>query len=383
MEREWLERDYYKDLGVSPSASSKEISDAYRKLAKKYHPDNNQGDETARDNFTKVATAYEVLHKPDKRKEYDEAREMMRTGAGAGRMFGGGPSAGSSSDGFSFDMNDLLGNLGGMFGGGAGAGNGRRYRPTSGGPRRGQDLDADLYLDFLDAVHGVTTTVAVHGDAPCTTCGGNGARPGTAPEPCPNCGGTGSIALDQGLFSVSQPCSACSATGVYIDDPCPSCRGGGVEQRTRNVTIRVPAGVKDGQRIRVKARGGAGANGGPRGDLYVTVHVKAHERFGRSGDNLTVTMPITYWEAALGTKVSVPTLDDDVTIKIPAGTSSGKKFRVKNRGVKKKSGYGDLIVRVEVAVPAPSQMSEEETSLLEQLRDTSTFRPRAQAEESV
>lgn len=384
MEREWLERDYYKDLGVSPSASPKEISDAYRKLAKKYHPDTNQGDEAARDNFTKIATAYEVLRNAEKRKEYDEAREMMRTGGGAGRFFGsGGAGSAGASDGFAFDMSDILGNLGGMFGN-AGGGSGRRFRPTSGGPRRGQDLEADLYLDFLDAVHGVTTTVSVHGDAPCSTCGGNGARPGTAPQTCPNCGGTGSVALDQGLFSVSQPCSACSATGVYIDDPCPSCRGSGIEMRSRNVTIRVPAGVKDGQRIRVKARGGAGANGGPRGDLYVTVHVKAHERFGRSGDNLTVTIPITYWEAALGTKITVPTLDDNVTIKIPAGTSSGKKFRVRNRGIAKKGGgYGDLIVRVEVAVPAEREMSADEVALLEQLQQVSTFSPRAQAEEAV
>lgn len=340
-QREWFEKDYYKVLGVPETASDKELGRAYRKLAKQYHPDANPG---AEDRFKEISAAYDVLGDPATRKEYDEVRRM---GPAANPFAGAGAPGAAGAAGFRVDdLSDLIGNI---FHRGAGRA-GRPRTPT--GPQRGDDLEASLHLSFLDAVHGVTTTVHVTSDVACHTCGGSGAAPGTSPVVCSVCGGRGVVTDNQGLFSFSQPCQACGGTGMRIETPCPTCHGAGTEQRPRAVKVRIPAGVDDGRRIRVKGRGGAGRAGGPPGDLYVTVHTGAHPVFGRRGArDLTVTAPVSFPEAALGSTITVPTLDGSVSLKVPAGTPSGRTLRVRGRGVPAASGAGDLLVTVEVAVP--------------------------------
>src|SRR5690606_30448143 len=262
--------------------------------------------------------------------------------------------------------------LGGLFGRG-----GRRGgAPRGAGPQRGDDLEAELHLSFEDAVRGVTTAVNLTSDAPCHTCHGSGAAPGSTPVVCPRCSGRGVLDENQGLFSFSQACPQCAGRGVVVEDPCPTCRGTGVERRARDVKIRVPAGVNDRQRIRLKGRGGPGRNGGPAGDLYVVVRVRPHDYFGRSGRDLTLTVPVTYAEAALGADVAVPTLDgESVKIRLPAGTRNGRTFRVKGRGVATKKGTGDLLATVEVAVP--QKLSAAERKAVEALAAASTESPRA------
>ncbi len=243
------------------------------------------------------------------------------------------------------------------------------------GPRRGDDLEAELHLAFDDAVNGVETTVNVTSDAACSTCGGTGAAPGTAPVICSTCGGRGVRDENQGLFSFSQPCRDCNGTGMRVETPCKDCRGSGVVHRPRQVKVRIPPGVLDGQRIRLKGRGAIGANGGPSGDLYVTVRVGGHPLFGRKGKDLTLNVPITYPEAVLGATVTVPTLDAPVTLRIPPGTGSGKTFRVRGRGAPVTGGFGDLLVTVEVAVP--TALSDEERAAVEGLAAVLSASPRA------
>ncbi|HET9077528.1 MAG TPA: molecular chaperone DnaJ [Acidimicrobiales bacterium] len=351
-QREWFEKDYYKVLGVAENADHKEIAKAYRKLAKQYHPDANPGSE---DRFKEVSAAYEVLGDEAKRKEYDEVRRLGAAGNPFANMGGG---AGRPGGGFSGnfkvdDLGDLLGNIFGRSRSGAGRAGGAAGTRTgaAAGAQRGADLETTLHLSFLDAVHGLTTTVNVTSEVTCHTCHGNGAAPGTAPTVCPVCGGRGVVQDNQGLFSFSQPCQVCSGTGFRVENPCPTCQGTGVEYAARQVKVRIPAGVEDGQRIRVKGRGGAGRGGGPAGNLYVLVHVEPHKFFGRKGRDLTLSVPITFAEAALGTTVTVPTLAKPVTLKVPAGSRSGRTFRVRGRGVPASSGAGDLLVTVEVAVP--------------------------------
>jgi len=362
-QREWFEKDYYRVLGVSDTASQKEVKSAYRKLSRQYHPDNNEGDKAAEERFKEVSAAYDVVGDPDKRKEYDEVRRLGPMGGGFG---GAGPGApGAPGGGFRFDGGDIGDVLGGLFGRGRrGGGAGGPGRGT--GPHRGQDLEAELHLDFDDAVQGLTTTIHLTSEAACSTCHGSGARPGTTPHTCPQCGGRGVLDDNQGFFSFSQPCPNCAGQGYVIDDPCPTCRGSGVEQRPREVKVRLPAGVADGQRIRLKGRGGPGRNGGPPGDLYVTARVGAHPLFGRRGDDLTITVPVTFPEAALGADVRVPTLDGGtVTVRIPPGTRSGRTLRVKGRGVPARKKTGDLLVTVEVAVP--QQLTADERKAVEAL----------------
>ena len=353
-QREWFEKDYYRVLGVSETATAKEIKAAYRKLSRQYHPDGNPGDAAAEERFKEVSAAYDVIGNAERRKEYDEVRRLGPAAAG----FPGGDGGGG---GFSFqdagDLGDLLGGLFGRARGGRGAAGGR-------GPHRGQDLEAELHLSFDDAVTGLTTAVHLTSDAPCHTCNGSGAAPGSVPHRCSSCGGQGVVSDNQGLFSFSSPCPVCGGRGVTIDDPCPTCRGTGVERRPREVKMRVPAGVSDGQRIRLKGRGGPGQNGGPPGDLYVVVRVSAHPLFQRQGNDLTITVPITFPEATLGADVSVPTLDaGSVKVRIPPGTRSGRTFRVKGKGVATAKGTGDLLATVEVAVP--SKLSSAERKALE------------------
>lgn len=357
--REWFEKDYYKTLGVSESATDKEIKAAYRRLSKKHHPDSG-GDE---EQFKEVSAAWDVLGDTARRKEYDEVR---RLGPMAGGFGAGGP--GGFGNG-SFRVEDL-GDLGDLFGGLFNRGR----RRGAAGPRRGTDLEAELHLAFMDAVNGVTTTVNLTSDAACTNCNGTGAAPGTSPVICSTCGGRGVTDDNQGLFSFSQPCRDCNGTGMKVETPCQVCHGSGVVRRPRQVKVRIPAGVAEGQRIRLKGRGGAGFNGGPAGDLFVVVHVDPHPIFGRKGKNLTITVPVTYPEATLGATVTVPTLTDPVTLRVPPGTRSGRTFRVKGRGVPGSGGTGDLLVTVEVAVP--QRLSDAEREAVEALAEATTDSPR-------
>jgi len=368
-QREWLEKDYYGVLGVTKDADPKAVTKAYRKLARENHPDQNPDDPAAEERFKEVSAAYDVVGDAEKRKEYDEVRAMGPMGG----MFGGGGSGGPGGATFNAgDVGDLGDLLGGLFGQ-------RGRRPRGGGgaaPQRGRDLVTDLHLSFDDAVTGVTTSVHLTSEAACSTCKGSGARPGTTPQPCSACAGRGVIDDNQGFFSFSQPCPSCSGRGSVIADPCPTCHGAGTEQRPREIKVRVPAGVDDGQKIRLKKRGEPGRSGGPAGDLFVRVHVAPHRLFERAGDNLRLVAPITFPEAALGADITVPTLDGStVTLRIPAGTQTGKTFRVKGRGVESKKKTGDLLVTVEVAVP--NKLSREERKAVEALANLAESSPRA------
>ncbi len=283
----------------------------------------------------------------EKRKEYDEVRAMVAQGYRPGA---GGP-GGADFQGATFDAGDL-GDLGGLFGNLFSGGRGRRPGRPGMGPQRGHDLETELHLGFLDAVQGITTELTITSETTCSVCGGSGAKPGTHPDVCPTCSGTGAVAVDQGPFSFSRVCPTCGGRGQVIKDKCRNCRGRGVEVRPRTVKVRIPAGVADGQRIRVKGRGTPGANGGPAGDLYVVVHVDAHPLFGRKGRDLTLRVPVTFAEAALGAQVKVPTLHEPVTMKVPPGTQSGKTVRVRGRGIRNATGAtGDLLVTFDVVVP--------------------------------
>ena len=374
-QRDWFEKDYYRTLGVDKGATAKEITKAYRKLARDLHPDKNPGDSVAEEKFKELAAAYDVLGDDAKRKEYDEVRAL-------GPMSGpGGRSAGPG--GFTFNVEDMggqggLGDLfGSMFGrGGQGQGRGRAGSASGVGPRRGADITAQLTVDFKDAVHGITTTLFLTTDAQCSTCNGSGAKPGTSPVMCSACGGRGAVDDNQGMFSFSSPCRVCGGQGSRIEDPCPTCRGSGVEKRQREVKTRIPAGVKDGQTIRLKGRGGPGHNGGPAGDLLVELKVMPHPLFGRSGDNLTVSVPVTVPEAALGGDIDIPTLEGPrVTLRLKPGTQTGSRHRVRGKGIETSKHTGDLIVTVNVHVP--TDLTEAQREAIEQLAAATTVNPRS------
>ena len=361
-QREWFEKDYYKVLGVAESATDKEITRAYRKLAKELHPDTNPGGE---DRFKEVSAAYDVLGDAERRKEYDEVRRM---GPMAGGFAGGGGGFGGPSG---FDPNNFrtgdMGDLGDILGGLFGRGRGRRQQA----PQRGADIEAGLHLSFADAIRGITTSVNIPSDVACSTCRGSGAAPGTHVLTCQRCGGAGSVDDDQGMFSLSQPCPTCRGRGQVVETPCGSCHGTGREASTRSVKVRIPSGVEDGQRIRVKGRGAPGQATAPPGDLYVVVHVGSDPRFGRRGRNLTTTASVSFPDAVLGSTVTVDTLDAPVTLKVPAGTASGTTLRVRGRGVpegtgKKARPAGDLLVKVEVLVP--KVLTDDQRAAVEALR---------------
>ncbi|HEY4411052.1 MAG TPA: molecular chaperone DnaJ [Acidimicrobiia bacterium] len=370
-------KDFYRVLGVPENAKADEIKKAYRKLAKQYHPDANQGNKEAEERFKNISAAYDVLGDAAKRKEYDEVRTMAASGAnpfaGAGAGgFGGGDFGDGNIRFETGDMGglgDLLGNIFGR------AGRRQANRQPGAGPRRGGDLEAEVHLSFDDAVRGATIAVQLTGAAPCHTCGGTGAAPGTVPSTCPQCNGAGTLAVDQGPFSFSQICPRCGGSGRVVETPCPTCHGSGSETRTREVKVRIPVGVKDSQRVRVKGKGTAGSNGGPPGDLYVTVHVTPHALFGRKGDDLTLRVPVTFSEAALGAEVKVPTLDGSVTVRIPPGTTPGKTLRVRGRGMPRAGAAGDLLVTVDVVVP--QTLSDEQRQALQALAATDSANPRA------
>jgi molecular chaperone DnaJ len=374
--REWFEKDYYQVLGVAKNASQAEIKKAYRKLAQKYHPDANPNDKAAEDRFKEISAAYDVVGDEDKRKRYDEVREMASSGFGGGGFPGGGfPGGGFPGGGFPGgqrvrveDLGDLGDLFGGLFGGG-----GRRSRGRA-QARRGADLETEVRVSFEDAMAGTTVPVRIDGPAPCPRCGGSGAEPGTSPTTCPQCGGDGQVQVNQGFFAVSQPCPTCHGTGRIVPTPCTQCHGSGSVRRTRSFQVKIPAGVKDGARIRLSGRGEPGGPGAGPGDLFVVVRVATHRLFARKGNDLTVAVPVTFAEAALGANVSVPTLDGPVTLKVPGGTQSGQTFRIRGKGAPRKGGHGDLLVTVNVDVP--KRLSREEKQLLKQLQDAEKESPR-------
>jgi molecular chaperone DnaJ len=368
--KDFLEKDYYKTLGVSKGASADDIKKSYRKLARKYHPDANEGDAKAEARFKEISEAYTVLSDEKRRKEYDEARSLF--GSGGPRM----PGSSSSGSYGGFDLGDLFGGtsgsaggrlgdlLGGVFGRG---GTGTTTQQSR--PRRGADVETETALSFGDAIEGVTVSLRLTGEGACKTCMGTGAKAGTVPKVCPTCEGTGVGSRNLGSFGLSEPCKTCRGRGLVVDDPCPTCSGSGRAMSTRTIQARIPAGVADGQRIKIAGKGAPGERGGPAGDLYVRVHVEPHKVFGRSGHNLTLTVPLTFTEAALGGEIKVPTHHGmPVSLRIPAGTPSGRTFRVRGKGVRRKDGTtGDLLVTVDVQVP--TDLNAKAKSALEEFRD--------------
>jgi molecular chaperone DnaJ len=355
--RDFVEKDYYKALGVPKDAKPAEIKKAYRKLARQFHPDANKGDTAAEERFKEVSEAYDVLSDDKRRKEYDEARTLFGAGGFSRR---GAPSGagGPGGGGFAFDLGDLFGQPGGQGAGGLGDVLGGLFGGRAGGrttaPRRGADMESEVTLSFNDAVEGVTVPLRMSSEKPCPSCHGTGGRDGALPTRCPICLGTGQTTRNQGGFAFAEPCRECRGRGLVVEDPCPTCHGSGRALGTRTLNVRIPAGVRDGQHIRLKGKGAPGERGGPAGDLIVTVHVQPHRLFGRKGDNLTLTLPVTFPEAALGAEIKVPTLGGTpVTLRLPSGTTNGRTFRVKGRGVTRRDGTkGDLLVTVDVVVPA-------------------------------
>jgi len=354
-------RDPYDVLGVSKSASDDEIKKAYRKLARELHPDRNPDDPSTEERFKDVQAAYDILSDTEKRQAYD------RYGAeGAAQGFGPGGVRFENVD--LGDLSDLLGNFGSFFGRGQ-----RTARPR---PERGGDLESRVRISFEDSLNGVQVRVPVELETACHVCGGTGAEPGTAPRTCPDCQGSGVISDSQGLFALSHPCPRCRGNGVIVDTPCKNCRGTGRERVTRRYQVKVPAGAKDGTRIRLKGKGEPGRGGGPAGDLYVRVQVDASPLYERRGSDLVLEVPVTYPEATLGATVQIPTPDGPVALKVPSGSESGKLLRVKGRGAPKLNGggKGDLLARLVVTVP--KKLSKTEKQALEAYGEVLREQPR-------
>lgn len=349
--RDWVEKDYYKTLGVPKDAKPDQIKKAFRKIARENHPDQHPGDKSAEQRFKEASEAHDVLSDPDKRREYDEQRSLFGSGFRFPRG-GGAPGGGASGEDVFRTMGDAgLGDLLGNLFGQAGAGGVRR---TTRGPRRGSDVEGEVTIGFNQAVEGTTVGVQMASDDACPACRGTGAKAGTMPRVCPTCQGSGmQQSTSGGVFQVTEPCRECRGRGLIVDNPCEVCHGSGRTQSRHTMQVRIPAGVTDGQKIRIKGKGSAGENGGAAGDLYVIVHVRPHPVFGRQGDNLTVTVPVTFAEAALGAEVEVPILGGgSVKLRIPAGTPNGRTFRIRGRGVTKSTGEkGDLLAAVDVQVP--------------------------------
>ncbi|MFF2775140.1 molecular chaperone DnaJ [Streptomyces sp. NPDC058052] len=382
--KDFVEKDYYKVLGVPKDATEAEIKKAYRKLARENHPDANKGDTKAEERFKEISEANDVLGDPKKRKEYDEARALF----GNGGFRAGAPGGGGS---FNFDLGDLFGGgaqggAGGFGGGGGGLGDvfGGLFNRGGGTgartqPRRGQDIESEVTLSFTEAIEGATVPLRMSSQQPCTACSGTGDKNGT-PRVCPTCVGTGQVSRGSGGgFSLTDPCVDCKGRGLIAEDPCEVCKGSGRAKSSRTMQVRIPAGVSDGQKIRLRGKGAPGERGGPNGDLFVVVHVDAHPVFGRKDDNLTLTVPVSYTEAALGGDIKVPTLGGPaVTLKLPAGTPNGRTMRARGKGAVRKDGTrGDLLVTVEVAVP--SELDDKAREALEQYRTaTADADPRAE-----
>ena len=345
-------RSLYDVLGVSKNASADEIKKAYRKLARENHPDRNPGDESAETRFKEVQAAYDILKDPEKRKQYDT---FGANGARAGQ------------GGFNFDFGDL-GDLSDLFGGLFGQ---RSTRPQRERGRRGDDVEAIVNLSFEDSLRGLQVQVPVELETACSECNGSGARPGTSPRICPECNGRGVVSEAQGLFALSQPCPRCRGNGTVIEDPCPKCKGSGRERRTKRYSVKIPAGVKDGTRIKLKGKGEAGWGGAPAGDLFVVTRVAESPLYERRGNDLLVDVPISYADAALGATVEVPTPEGPVSLKVPAGSEDGKLLRIRGRGAPKLAGggKGDVLARLKLEVP--KRLNKKQRELLEELRKVS------------
>ncbi|MBB3045248.1 molecular chaperone DnaJ [Nocardioides sp. LMS-CY] len=357
---DWAQKDFYQELGVAKDATADQIKKAYRKLARANHPDSNPGDTAKHDKFKAVAEAYDVVGDPEKRKKYDEMRSAY-AGGFRGGFSGGGFPGGEGG----FDLNDLLrdraGGSGGgfgdmfgdLFGGGAGRQGGRARRASR--AQKGADVETSATISFTDAIDGVTVSLRLTADSACPDCKGTGGKPGTKPRVCPECEGAGFVVASAGgAFSINETCPRCGGRQLIYDEACPTCHGSGRGLSARTIQARIPAGVKDGQRIRLRGKGAPGENGGAAGDLYVTVKVSPHRLFGRKDDNLTIDVPVSFDELALGAEIRIPTLGGTpVTLKVPAGTPNGRTFRVRGRGAPKSDGSkGDLLATVEVQVPA-------------------------------
>src|ERR1700750_1775762 len=349
--------ELYKTLGVPKKASEDEVKKAYRKLARKYHPDRNPGDEEAEERFKEISAAYDVLGDPEKRKEYDEAGAFAGFGGGQGPFGPGGAQAGAGFGGF--DFGDILGSV---FNRGGGRAQTQQVR--------GRDLETEVPLTFDQAINGAQISVTVPKSSRCTTCHGSGAKPGTAPTTCPRCEGRGVESQGQGLFSISQPCPQCGGSGQVIEDPCPPCGGSGLTQQTKRYKVNVPAGVKDGTRIRLAGKGEDGPRGRPPGDLYVTTRVAASPVFKRLDDgNLEVAVPISVPEALRGGTIEVPTLNGTKKIKVAPGTRHGTLQRLRDEGPPKKGGgRGDIRYRLQIAVP--KDLSDDQLKAVDELAET-------------
>jgi molecular chaperone DnaJ len=357
-----LADDLYKVLGVSKKASDDEIKKAYRKLARKYHPDRNPDDAAAEEKFKEVQGAYDTLSDPEKREQYDQGGMFGGFGGGSGGPGAGpfGPAGFPGGGGGGGDFGDILSNLFGRGGGGR----------AQAQQQRGRDLETELSLSFDQAVNGAQVSVSVPKEERCTTCHGSGAKPGTAPITCPRCGGRGIDAESQGLFSISQPCPQCGGVGQIIEDPCPTCGGSGLTRQTKRYKVNIPAGVKDGARIRLAGKGEAGPRGGPPGDLYVVTRVAASPIFKRlDGGNLEVTVPITIAEALRGATIEVPTLDGTKKIKVPAGTKHGTIQRLRGEGPPKTRGNGRGDIRYRLEVEMPQELTEEQQKAVDELAE--------------
>jgi molecular chaperone DnaJ len=357
-----MNRNPYEVLGVAKNASDDDIKKAYRKLAREYHPDRNPGDNGAEDRFKEVQAAYDALSDPEKRRAYDAFGE-----AGA-RGFPGGAQDMGGARFEEFDLGNLGDLLGGMFGGGR--------RASSRQPMRGNDLEAHVRISFEDSLKGAQVRVPVEVETACSVCHGTGAEPGTSPITCPQCGGRGVVSDSQGLFAFSQPCPRCRGNGTIVEKPCRNCRGSGRERATKRYSVKIPAGARSGTKVRLKGKGEAGLSGGPSGDLFVVVDVEPSALFERRGSDLVLDVPVTYAEAALGGSVEIPTPDGPVSLKVPAGTESGKLLRVKGRGVPqlKGNGRGDLLARINVTVP--KKLTKAEREALEGYQKVSREQPR-------
>jgi molecular chaperone DnaJ len=350
---------HYETLGVAKNASADELKKAYRKLARQYHPDKNPGDAAAEARFKEVQGAYDVLSDPEKRQQYDTF------GSANGRS-GPGPTNVDFGD---FDLGDIFG---GLFGGGRGRGRGQAQQRG----QRGSDVEVEVRISFEDSLKGLQTTVPVTLELACHTCHGTGASPGTAPKRCPQCEGTGVVATSQGLFALQQPCPTCRGNGTIVDTPCETCHGSGRERRTKRYTVRIPPGVKDGTKIRLKGKGEAGWGGAPAGDLFVVTRVDASKLYERRGDDLVLDVPVTFGEAAMGATVEIPTPGGRVSLKVPAGSQDGKMLRVKGRGSPRLNGngQGDLLARLRVSIP--SKLSKAEREALENYEKAAHSNPR-------
>ena len=355
--------DFYDTLGVKKGASEEEIKKAYRGLARKWHPDANPGDSQAEERFKEIQEAYSVLSDADKRKQYD-----------SGGMFGVGGGGAPGAGGFHFDPSNLRGGMGAfgdmisdLFGrGGGGAGR-----------AAGRDLETEVRLSFAQAVNGTEVSVTVPGEAPCPTCNGSGAKPGTSPKTCPNCGGRGIETEGQGMFSLSQPCHVCGGRGSVIDDPCPTCGGRGLTDQVNRYRVKIPAGVREGSRIRVAGKGEPGFNGGPPGDLYVVTRVAPSPVFKQMGEHVEVEVPITIAEAVRGGTVEVPTLAGTKKIRVPAGTADGSVQRLRGEGPAKLSGSGRGDIRYRFRVQIPKSLTNDQQEAFDRLAQVTNGNPRA------